>query len=151
MNTLSRELRQVIRLLGRSPAFSFVSIVILALAIGTTTPTFSIIEAYLLRPLPFSQPDRLVHLWSTNQRQGADQQRVALSDFLDWKQESRSFSDLAAFNYTGEDLTALDPPEQISAGRATANLFDTPSAVSPSSAGGSCRERIGPGPNRSWS
>lgn len=125
MDTLSREIRQVLRQLARHPGFAIVTIVILALAIGTTVPTFSIIEAYLLRPLPFERPDELVHVWSTNERPGINQYRVAVDDFLDWRESTRAFSDLAAFNYSVADLTASGRAEQISVGLATSNLFET--------------------------
>jgi putative ABC transport system permease protein len=124
MAAVTQDLRFALRLLARNPGFTLAAVGILALAIGTTTPTFGIVEAYLLRPLPFSEPERLVHVWSTDARMGWDTVRVSVPDFLDWRRESRSFSGLGAFNYTGETLTAGDVPEVIPAGRVSANLFD---------------------------
>ncbi len=124
MSTLPQDARNSLRGLVRNPGFSITAVLILALGIGSITPTFSVINAFLLRPLPFAQPERLVHVWASETRKGLLKLRVSLPDFEDWKRRNRVFSDLAAFNYTSEDLTGQDKPEQISAGRVSANIFD---------------------------
>jgi putative ABC transport system permease protein len=124
MGSIGQDVRYAWRLLVRNPGLTLVAVLALALGIGSLTVTFSITDAYLLRPLPFAAPDRLVHVWSTNRTQGWDTLRVSVPDFLDWRRETRSFEDLAAFNYTGEDLTGGDRPEKIAAGRVSANVFD---------------------------
>jgi len=123
MAALTQDLRYAIRLLVRYPGFSLVAVLALALGIGSMTSTFSVANAYLLRPLPFSEPERLVHVWETNRRQGWSMLRVSLPNFLDYREQGRSFEDLAVFNYTGEDLTAGDRPEQVQSGRVSANIF----------------------------
>ncbi len=124
MGSIGQDVRYAWRLLVRNPGLTVVAVLALALGIGSLTVTFSITNAYLLRPLPFADPGRLVHVWSTNQKQGWDTLRVSVPDFLDWRAEARTFEDLAAFNYTGEDLTGGDRPEKIQTGRVSANVFD---------------------------
>jgi putative ABC transport system permease protein len=110
--------------LAKSPGATLVAVLTLALAIGSITPTFSIANAFLLRPLPFANPAALVHLWRTDQRSGLSMGRVSVPDYEDWRAQSRSFEDLAAFNYTSEDLTGGDRPERIDAARVSANAFE---------------------------
>lgn len=124
MISLVQDLRFSLRLLIRDRGLTAVVVAILALAIGTTTPSFSILNAYLLRPLPFFEAERLVHVWATDTRQGWTQGRVSVPELLDWRREARSFESLAAFNYTAETLSGADQPEEVSAGRVSANAFD---------------------------
>jgi len=124
MTSIGRDLQHAVRLLASNPGMTAVAVLALALGIGAMTVTFSVTNAYLLRPLPFKSPGRLVHLWSTNERQGWSMLRVSVPDFLDWRAQNTSFEDLAAFNYTGDDLTGGDRPEKISTGRVSANVFE---------------------------
>jgi len=123
MTSLGQDFRYALCQLARNRGPTVVSVLALALGIGALTLTFSVIDAYLLRPLPFEAPDRLVHLWSTQDKQGWTMLRVAVPDLLDWRDQTRTFEDLAAFNYTGEDLTGGERPEKIATGRVSANVF----------------------------
>ena len=123
MDTFYQDFRYALRTLRKNPGFTATAVLTLALGIGANTSIFSFINAFLLRPLPFEQPDELVHVWGTNQRQGWNMNRVSQPNFLDWKDQNRVFEDMAAFNYTGETLTGLDQPEQVSGGRVSANAF----------------------------
>ena len=80
--------------LRRQPGFAAVVVATLALGIGANTALFSIVDAVLLRPLPFRTPDRLVTIWETGTRKA----RVAPANFLDWRAEAKSFSGMAGFN-----------------------------------------------------
>lgn len=115
------------RTLSKNPLLSVLAILILALGIGATGVAFSFVDAFLLRPLPFAEPERLVHVWATDQRLGWDQARVSLPTFRDWQEQSTVFEGLAAFNYTEENLTgtgrAGEAPERIAAGRTSANVL----------------------------
>jgi putative ABC transport system permease protein len=124
MRHLWRDLKYALRVLGRNPASTLVAVLTLALAIGATIPTFSIANAFLLRPLPFAEPAALVHLWTTDQASGLTMGRVSVPDYEDWKAQSRSFARLAAFNYTSEDLTGGERPERIAAARISADAFE---------------------------
>lgn len=119
-----QDIRIAVRRLRRRPGLALLAVATLGLAIGSIVPLFALVSAFFLRPLPFEDPGRLVHLWETNVRLGRLQSRVSLPNYLDWKEQSRSFEDLAIFNYTGEDLTGGTEPERISAGRVSANLVE---------------------------
>jgi len=119
-----KDVRSAARGLAANPGFTAVAVLALGLGIGSLTPTFSLINAYLLRPLPFDEPDRLVHLWETAPRQGFFTSRVSWPNYRDWRERSASFEDMAAFNYTSETLTGGDQPQRISSGRVSANVFD---------------------------
>jgi len=119
-----KDVRYAARGLASNPGFTVVAVLALALGIGGLTPTFSLINAYLLRPLPFEQPERLVHLWETVPRQGLFTSRVSYPDFRDWAERSESFVGLAAFNYSSETLTGGDQPQRIQSGLVSANVLD---------------------------
>ena len=91
------DFRYACRSLLKTPGFTGVAILALALGIGATTAMFGVIYGFLLRPLPYAQPDRLVMLQSRSTRSGSDL-GVNYLDFKDWQEQSRSFSELAFFN-----------------------------------------------------
>jgi predicted permease len=94
---LSRDTRHALRLFWRRPAFSAVVTLTLSIGIGATLAIFSIINAVLLRPLPYSHPERLAVLWSENSAHGLLEGRVSLLNFADWKQRSHVFQNFTAF------------------------------------------------------
>ncbi len=119
-----QDLRYGARMLIKQPGFSAIAVLTLALGIGANAAVFSFVNAFLLRPLPFKQPDQLVHLWGTDRRQGFDQLRVSLPNYLDWKAQNTVFADLGVFNYTEENLSAGAEAERVNVGRISANVFD---------------------------
>lgn len=121
MALLPNDLKFAWRALRKRPLVPLTAIVSLGLAIGANAAVFSFVNAFLLRPLPFAEPAALVHLWGATPH---GLSRVSVADFLDWRQNNRSFEALAAFNYTGENLTGGEVPEQVPAGRVSANTFD---------------------------
>jgi predicted permease len=125
LDALWQDVRYAVRLLTRSPAFTVVAVLILALGIGANTSIFSVVSAVLLRPLPFEEPDQLVLLWEQTSSPGlAGHSTVAPANYVDWKERSRSFDDLALYNGLQEyNLTGGGEPERVGAISATANLF----------------------------
>ena len=117
------DIRHGLRLAARQPGSSLASAIVLGLGIAAVTGGFTIVDAFLLRPLPFAEPERLVHVWSTHAPTGVDSGRSSLPDLEAWAR-ARSVSGVAAFNYTEEDLTGSGQPERVSAARVSANLFD---------------------------
>ncbi|HMG05789.1 MAG TPA: ABC transporter permease, partial [Chthoniobacterales bacterium] len=118
------DLRYAFRQLIKSPSFSGTAIFALALGIGATTAMFAIIYAFLLRPLPFAGPQKLVMLQSRSTRSGSDLGANYL-DFVDWQKQSRSFSDLAFFNlrWNGNLESPDGATETLKTTFTTANLF----------------------------
>src|SRR5689334_17760769 len=80
------------RLLRKSPGFTSIALLTLALSIGANTALFSIIQAVLLRPLPYPEPERIVALWERNPRLGFEQELVTPGDLADWRSETHVFS-----------------------------------------------------------
>jgi putative ABC transport system permease protein len=92
------DLRFALRLLRKNPGFSAVAILVLALGIGANTAIFTIVNAALLRPLPYREPDRLFALTATEVKRGRESNTVAPADFLVWAEQAQSFEQLAALD-----------------------------------------------------
>jgi putative ABC transport system permease protein len=118
------DLRYALRLLLKNPGFSAVVVLILALGIGANTAIFSLVNAVLLRPLPYPEPDRLVMLWERNLKDGG-KHLVSPADFFDLQKNAQSFEHLAALYPPGFNLTGVNEPERISGARVSASIFST--------------------------
>ncbi len=127
MYWVARDLQYGARLLWNAPRFSAVALLALSLGMGATTAIFSAVDAVLLRPLPYREPQRLLIVWEKNQAQNKFKLFVAPINFQQWKQQSRSFEDMAAiqdihFNLTGGPNGHIEP-EEMRAERVSASLF----------------------------
>jgi putative ABC transport system permease protein len=118
------DLRYAFRQLIKSPSFSATAIFALALGIGATTAMFAVIYAFLLRPLPYAEPEKLVMLQSRSTRTGSDL-GVNYLDFVDWQKQNRSFAGMAFFNlrWNGNLEPAGGTTETLKTTFTTANLF----------------------------
>lgn len=116
--------RYALRVLARAKGFALVAIFPLALGIGATTAIFSVVQGVVLAPLPYKEPDRLVLVLLYNQTLKSP---IYLSylDFLDWRRNSRSFADVAAFTPQEYDLTSPGTPEHLSGQLVTSDFFST--------------------------
>ena len=110
------------RLLARSPVFAVVAILSLALAIGATTVMFSVLNAVLLRPLPYRSPEQLAMLWTVNRGQDV-QRRPSYVTVEDWRRLTTSFADMAVLDPVSVTLTEADGAERISVARISPNFF----------------------------
>jgi len=119
-----QDVRYAIRQLAKSPAFAIVSIVTLALGIGANTAIFTLLHAALIRPLPYHQPERLVHLMESRAEGGWQQMEFSYPDYVDLRQHNRSFS--AVGGYSGTTITYSDAnhAEQIFSAFISANFLD---------------------------
>jgi putative ABC transport system permease protein len=132
MNSLLQDLRFGLRMLIKNPIFTLIAVVTLALGIGANTAIFSVVDAVLLRPLPYPEANRLVFLWSTMNSQGVPIAGSALPDYYAWRDQNRVFDGLAGF-YNGDFnlSSAGSAPELIQGARVTPNFFQV-LKVSPS-------------------
>jgi predicted permease len=112
MNGLLHDLRYAIRQLRKSPGFTAVVVVTLALGIGANTAVFSVIDAVMLRPLPYYQPERLISADSFYSR-ASGYGALSYPDFLDWRSQNHTLSHLVSYHDTGYTLTGLDRPIHI--------------------------------------
>jgi predicted permease len=123
VETLWQDLRYGARQLRRSPAFTTAAVVTLALGIGANTAIFSVVNAVLLRPLPYKDPERLVMVWEQLLKIGLNQFGAPLANYFEYRDQNQVFEDIAAVEYTHLDLTGQDRPERLLTLRASANLF----------------------------
>src|SRR3982750_2188941 len=91
------DLRHALRLLFKSPGFTLIAIITLTLGIGANSAIFSVIDTVLFRPLPFSKPNELVMLW-TKQVKGGNKEPHSFPDYIDYREQAKSFAGLAAFS-----------------------------------------------------
>jgi putative ABC transport system permease protein len=108
MDNLLQDVRYGIRTLVRQPGFAATAIVTLALGIGATTAIFSVVNAVVLRPLPFDQPDRIVVVTNVNLKTGNRNTTISGPDFHDWREQSRSFETLAYWTNAGETSVSVN-------------------------------------------
>jgi len=118
-----QDMRYALRMLHKSPGFTAVAVLTLALGIGANTAIFSVIETILLRPLPYRNPDQLVRLYETQAAPG--HYPLAGPDFLDWKAQNKTFTDIALFVGWGHDmnLSGAGRPEHVVGTPTEANFF----------------------------
>jgi predicted permease len=110
---MMKNLRYAWRTLWKSPATTAGALLALALGIGATTSMFALLNAVLLRPLPYPESDRLVELWGTVQRQQVERRGASYADFYDWRAQSQSFDGMASWNGGGAILYGRGEPEAL--------------------------------------
>jgi len=120
---LAQDVRYATRMLRKSPLFSGIAILTVALGIGANTAVFSIVNGVLLSHLPYREPERLVKIWET--LPGLSEAKVSYPDYRDWQARARVFDGVAVYSpYSNKTLTGGDVPERVGVGLASANLFD---------------------------
>ena len=127
LEELWRDLHYGARMLAKQPAFTLVVVITLALGIGANAAIFSVVNCVLLRPLPYSEPQQLVRIFETVDRaqMANDRMEVAPATFLDWREQTRSFSGLAAYGLTWSVINGDGEAERLDGALVTANFFAT--------------------------
>jgi putative ABC transport system permease protein len=123
MDNLLNDLRYGLRMLAKRPGFTLVAVLTLALGIGANTAIFSVVNAVLLRPLPYREPERLVQVWETYRQNGTEQGFVAPNNFLDWSSQAQSFECLSAVSLRGFLLTGTLEPTEVPGMKVSINFF----------------------------
>jgi predicted permease len=122
LEALLQDLRFAVRLLRKSPGFTAVALITLALGIGANTAIFSVVDAVLLQPLPYPQPDRIVQLMRSFPERNFPS--ISISKFMVWRNQTQVFQDIAAFDHDSTDnLTEGDRPEEVAVIHASAGYF----------------------------
>jgi predicted permease len=128
MNSLLQDLRYGLRLLRKSPAFTLIAVITLALGIGANTAIFTVVNGVLLSPLPYSEPDRLVKLFNPSEGGYVRIGEFSPQDFDDLARESKSYSAIASYEYlptqTGMNLTSDGEPLRLSTAYVSGQFFD---------------------------
>ncbi|HUE44064.1 MAG TPA: ABC transporter permease [Candidatus Sulfotelmatobacter sp.] len=115
VENLAQDVRYGSRTLLKTPLFALIAIVTLSLGIGASTAIFSVVNSVLLRPLPYAQPERLVQVWELNLKAGYNRNVVAPMNFLDWTEQNRSFTGMAAVVDSSTKLGLGQEPLQVPA------------------------------------
>ena len=121
MHTLWQDVRYGARMLLKNPGMTFVVILALALGIGANTAIFSVINAVLLRPLPYEEADRLLFL---NEKSPVlDEMSISYPNFTDWRDQNHVFEKIGVYNRNSYNLTGFGEAERIPTGQVSADLF----------------------------
>src|SRR5882724_7114242 len=123
MDTALQDLLYGLRMLRRRPGFAVVAILTLALGIGANSAIFSVVNAVLLRPLPYKNADNLVMLWSKFYREGAEKVSVSAPELQDFKTRSKSFEQIVAHYSQGFNLTGVNEPERLQGTFVSPDMF----------------------------
>src|SRR5262245_24658441 len=122
---MAQDLRFGLRMLWKNPGFTLVATLTLALGIGANTAIFSVVNAVILRPLPYHEPDRLAMLWTDDSRHDVREEGTSYLNFSDWRAQSRSFADLAVCSRERNQMSLVgaEGQESVAAEQVSANLF----------------------------
>src|SRR5215471_297807 len=126
MQNVLQELRHGLRTLNRSRAFAIAAVLVLALGIGANTAIFSVVNAVLLRPLSFPQPEQLVQIWHTPPQKsfpGMKEFAVSAANYLDWAAQNHVFQQMSIYSWSHYNLTGKGEPQFISARASPRNSF----------------------------
>jgi predicted permease len=126
MDTFLQDIRFGYRMLRKAPGFTIVAVVVLALGIGANTAIFSVVNAVLLRPLPYQEPERLVQVWHVPPPKnfpGMTIFSVSPANYLDWESQNHVFEQMAAYGFNNYNLTGTGDPEAVLGIRVTSDFF----------------------------
>src|SRR5258705_4735850 len=124
LGDLTQDIRYSLRVLAKNPAFTIIAVIALALGIGANSAIFSLVDAVLLRPLPFKHPEQLVMVWENAAHLGFPRNTPSPANFLDWQRQNTVFTGMAAMSERSFNLTGVGEPERLDGRRVSANLFD---------------------------
>jgi putative ABC transport system permease protein len=125
MENLFQDLRYGFRTLIKNAGFTIVAVIALALGTGANSAIFSVVNAVLLRPLPFGNPDSVIMVWGKNIRSNDPRFSISPLDFLDYQEQNTVFDKIASFSYEDFNLSGGDMPEHVQGTMVSANFFDT--------------------------
>jgi len=123
MENIWQDIRFAIRMLAKNPGFAAIAVVTLALGIGANTSIFTVVNAEMLRPLPFHDPSRLVTVFETSSRSNQKSSAVSYANFADWRAQNQVFEKIAVFEPGSATLTGVDKPAHIQSAMVSADLF----------------------------
>ena len=113
METLFQDIRFGVRMLGKNSGFTFVALLTLALGIGANTAIFSVVNAIVFRPLPYSAPQKLVGVWTRDLKRPGSQYPAAMPTFRDWEQQAHSFAGFAAYASNRFHVAGNEGPDEV--------------------------------------
>jgi hypothetical protein len=123
METLIKDIRYGFRVLRKSPGFTFVALLTLALGIGANTAIFSVVNTIVFRPLPYTAPQRLVGVWTRDLKRAGTQYPVALPTFHDWQNQAHAFAGITAYCFNRFHVSGREGPDETRGILVTPNFF----------------------------
>ncbi len=147
MDTFLHDIRYAIRTMRKTPGFTAVAVIALALGIGANTAIFSVVNTLLLKPLPYKDAERLVLIWHTYPQLNLDQASVSAPSYVEYRDMTSSFDEVATATEWSVNLTGVGEPERLQGARVSHNLFAT-LGVQPVSGRSFLPEEDQPGKNR---
>jgi putative ABC transport system permease protein len=123
IGAIKKDLGYAVRMIVRTPVVSLIAILSLAIGVSVNTTIFSVLHSWLLRPLPYEQPEGLVMLYENNRHDANDTDRVTPANYFDWMDQAGSFQNIAATRFAFANLTGLERPEQLRISVVTPNFF----------------------------
>ena len=147
MRNLLHDLNYGLRMLLKNPVFTAVAVIALALGIGANTAIFSVVNGVLLRPLPYAQPEQLAMVWLDNRRQGIRDDITSYPNFLDWRDQNKTFQGMSGIRDHTVNLTGVGEPEELRATAVSPNFFQL-MGVNPSQGRGFTSEEEQPGKDK---
>jgi putative ABC transport system permease protein len=124
LGDFGQDLRYGLRTLRKNLGFTVVAVIALALGIGANSAIFSVVNAVLLRPLPYKDPERLVMVWEDDTKHGYPNDTPAAANYIDWRDQNKVFEGMAATADQSFNLTGTGDPERLDGKRVSANFFD---------------------------
>src|SRR5260370_13588641 len=122
MNTLWQDIRYAVRMMGKNWSVTSIVVMVLALGIGANAAVCSVVNAALLRTLPYADPDKLVRL--SEDRPNVPQMSISYPNLLDWREQNKVFSGIAGMQFRSLNLTGVDEPERLAGRGVSAEFFD---------------------------
>src|SRR5262245_51056222 len=123
MQTLWQDLRYGARMLLKNPGFTLVAVITLALGVGANTAIFSVVNAVLLRPLPFPDSGQLMQVWETDLARGGYNITASMPDYREWRRRNQSFAHLAAYSTNDYNISGDEEPERVIGARVDTDFF----------------------------
>jgi hypothetical protein len=118
-----QDIRYGVRSLSHSPGFTLVALITMTLGVGVNTAMFSVVNAVLLRPLPYADPDQLAMIWAADPARNIHDSATSFPTFTDWRTRSQHFADMAFWRAHSGNLTDAGEPERVMGAMASASLF----------------------------
>jgi hypothetical protein len=125
LEDLVTDIRYALRWLLRSPGFATVAVLTLALGIGATTAIFAVLNAVMLEPLPYPDSDRLALIYGQNQERSIRGANISMPDYLNWKQELKSFERMGIFQWNSSTISGGGEAERVAGADVSSDLFPT--------------------------
>jgi putative ABC transport system permease protein len=124
LDVFLQDLRYTFRTFAKTPVFALTALLTLALGTGVNTAIFSVVNAVVLRPLPFPQPERLVRIWEMNQKLNIQFFSTSVLNYLSFKEQAKSFEAIGSYGGANVNITGAREPERLAGGTLTSSMFD---------------------------